>query len=197
MIVVMVFCLSIAGWAYALNYSSVTDCLTVGKNPIWEVFVNGKTVKWVVWKNNKRFSIYDSGTPNEPSDDMVLDKETGLVWARKPYTGGLANPNQANTDCNNLALGNRKGWRLSTVQELASLMDTSVSFPGPMLPPGHPFIDVPDGNSSPNGPYLTATTNTWFSSEAWWTVDLIDGDIDLGNTGFFWCVRGGQGTPVQ
>ena len=52
--------------------------------PIWKITQkqSAKSVKWVDHDPNPRFAIYDTQTPDDPSDDLVLDKETGLVWAR-------------------------------------------------------------------------------------------------------------------
>src|SRR5258706_8664700 len=73
--------------------------------------------------------------------EAVLDRETGLVWEQSPsasqFTWELAQ-----IHCNSLRTGGRLGWRLPTLQELASLVDTSVSPPGPTLPSGHPFSNV-------------------------------------------------------
>jgi hypothetical protein len=35
---------------------------------------------------NPRFAVYDPGTPADETYDLVLDKETGLVWARDAKT---------------------------------------------------------------------------------------------------------------
>ena len=62
------------------------------------------------------------------SSAAVLDRETGLVWEKSPLSpsGGETGRRtwlSAQNRCNTLNLGNRKGWRLPTLQELASLID--------------------------------------------------------------------------
>ena len=69
----------------------------------------------------------------------VLDKETGLVWAKSPasnkttWWGAL-------DYCAGLALGGRRGWRLPAIEELASLVDPANQ--SPALPSGHPFLNI-------------------------------------------------------
>ncbi len=90
-------------------------------------------------------------------------------------------------------MGNRKGWWLPTIQELASLIDPSVPFPGPTLPAGHPFSNVQ------SSVYRSATTNASNTSFAWGVGfslgDVLNGSKSSG--GFVWCVRGGQGVDPQ
>jgi hypothetical protein len=43
--------------------------------------------------------------------------------------------------CQDLEIGNRKGWRLPTKEELITILDTSQS--NPALPDGHPFENYP------------------------------------------------------
>jgi len=84
--------------------------------------------------------------------NAVLDKETGLVWEKSPSTS-TTDWATAFRACNGESLGNRKGWRLPTLQELASLVDPTQS--GPALPAGHPFTNV---SLTPSG-YWSATTD--------------------------------------
>ena len=122
--------------------------------------------------------------------DAVLDKETGLVWQQSPSTGPLS-WFFAQLQCNNLAVGNRKGWRMPTVQELASLVDPTQS--NPALPAGHPFSNVQSSL------YWSAATSVADASVAW-VVDFGNGDVKLDNKSLFngfWCVRGGQGVDPQ
>ena len=165
--------------------------------PIWQIFENGKAVHWVDHKPNPRFAIYDSGTPNDPSDDVVLDKETGLVWERSPSTIRF-NLNDAQTHCINLIGGNRMGWRLPTIQEGANLLDRSVS-DRPHLPAGHPFSNVQYLGIW----YWSATSRAEFTTQTHRWTFFFGGDAGgLGSAAAnmlnsAWCVRGGQNYEVQ
>ena len=120
----------------------------------------------------------------------VLDRETGLVWERSPSTSTYIWW-YAQDHCNDLALGNRKGWGVPTQQELASLVDFTQF--NPALPSGHPFTNV-----QVDSRYWSATTDTTNTGYAW-VVDFVFGTGAL--TKFFelrvWCVRGGQGFDPQ
>jgi 3D (Asp-Asp-Asp) domain-containing protein len=123
----------------------------------------------------------------------VLDRETGLVWQQSPDGTNTTNWEGAQFLCNDSAVGGRKGWRLSTLQELTSLVDPSVGFPGPTLPAGHPFSNVQSSY------YWSATTFAGGATLGW-LVALDTGGVVQGNKGdahFFWCVRGGQGVDPQ
>jgi len=88
----------------------------------------------------------------------------------------------------NKSIADRKGWRLPSVVELASLVDTSQSFPS--LPVGHPFTNVQADT------YWTSTTYAENASIAW-GVNFNSGSVSVvlfknGNGLFAWCVRGGM-----
>jgi hypothetical protein len=123
----------------------------------------------------------------------VLDRETGLVWEKSPSTSTFTWLN-AQIHCNVLNVGNRKGWRLPTIQELASLVDGDpANTSSPRLPPGHPFTNVQSSF------YWSATTSAPNTSNAW-AVFFVNGNVlnvDKDNNTFFWCVRGGQGVDPQ
>src|SRR2546422_173044 len=117
--------------------------------------------------------------------EAVRDNETGLVWEKEPSPTLQLWPN-ARGFCATKTVGGRKGWRLSSIEELASLIDPSVPSPGPMLPPGHPFVNVQQDA------YWAATTDANISTNAW------GGDFNNGSVNAFiktftllvWCVRG-------
>jgi hypothetical protein len=124
----------------------------------------------------------------------VLDRETGLVWEKSPSAGTTHFVwILALEHCSALTVGDRTGWRLPVLQELASLVDPSVSAPGPTLPSGHPFQNVQTGG------YWSATTHAEISAWAR-VVSLYDGTVvngDKAGLGYTWCVRGGQGVDAQ
>jgi len=119
----------------------------------------------------------------------VLDRETGLVWEQEPSTSTF-NWVVAPSHCYPLGVGGRKGWRLPTIEELASLVDTSNL--SPALPSGHPFTLT---STQEDGFYWSATTDAFFTGNAWGV------NLDVGGVGSIskespfhvWCVRAGQG----
>ncbi len=125
------------------------------------------------------------------NNEAVLDKETGLVWEQSPSTA-TSTWKDALIYCNQLRTGGRMGWRLPTIQEVDSLVDTSVAPPGPTLPAGHPFSNVQSSY------YWSATALASLTGEAW-CVSFNYGVVT--NAGGFslyvWCVRGGQGVDPQ
>jgi hypothetical protein len=116
----------------------------------------------------------------------VLDKETGLVWEQSPLTT-RHNWQVARFQCTSRTVGGRKGWRLPSVHELASLLDPGNPTGNPDLPVGHPFSNVQSSS------YWSATqVDTQFA----WIVMLRTGDVindvKANDIFFVWCVRGGQ-----
>lgn len=116
----------------------------------------------------------------------VLDKETGLVWAKTPDSNQRTW--QAATDyCADVALGGRKGWRLPTEEELASLIDTNASG-GTKIPSGHPFQNVTADA------YWSSTLYSADSAKAL-SVNMANGSVssaDKTGTFYVWPVRSGR-----
>jgi len=116
----------------------------------------------------------------------VLDKETGLVWAKAPDATQRAW--QAAADyCADLALGGRKGWRLPTMEELASLIDTNASG-GTKLPAGHPFQNIAADA------FWSSTIYSGDGTYAW-GVDMSSGSVSSSaktGTLYVWPVRSGR-----
>lgn len=118
-------------------------------------------------------------------DAAVLDKETGLVWAKNANIAlGYKSWQNAINYCRNLNIGGRIGWRLPTVEELSSLVDESQS--NPALPDGHPFVDVQSRH------YWSSTEYEGDSDNAW-AVVMNDGLVDHNgvktNLNYVWPVR--------
>ena len=124
----------------------------------------------------------------------VRDNETGLVWEQSPLTSlhpwdfSAGTGASALYQCTSRTTGGRKGWRLPSVHELASLVDPSVAAPGPTIQAGHPFTNVQSSH------YWSAATSADFPTSAW-LVFFGSGDvftsIKAGSL-HAWCVRGGM-----
>jgi hypothetical protein len=124
-------------------------------------------------------------------DAAVLDRETGLVWERTAVQG-QADWSNAQFQCNRLTVANRKGWRLPTIQELATLLDPSVAFTGvPALPIGHPFTVAPV--------FYWSSTTGQTPDLAWGVIVNNASPVTTNKVGLFsrWCVRGGAGVDAQ
>ena len=116
----------------------------------------------------------------------VLDKETGLVWEQSPSTTAM-DWASACSHCYEREMANRKGWRLPTVEELASLVDNDNS---PALPTDHPFVNV-----ASTGAYWSSSAFAGDTSLAWFVLfsqGTIGSLAKTFNT-YVWCVRGGHG----
>jgi hypothetical protein len=121
------------------------------------------------------------------NSEAARDNETGLVWERAPHMVEMIWAD-ARAHCVNKNIGARKGWRLPSVAELASLTDPLVPAPQLKLPPGHPFENVQIDN------YWTSTTDAATVTNAW-TVDFANAGIPVhpkSLSNYVWCVRGGM-----
>ena len=122
----------------------------------------------------------------------VLDKETGLVWEKATASERRAwgaGPDNARLACATRDVGGRKGWRLPSLAELSSLIDSTKN---PPLPLGHPFTVDLSGTPA----YWTATTSATNPANAWF-VSFASGGVvgewaDKSATFHVWCVRGGM-----
>jgi hypothetical protein len=131
--------------------------------------------------NSSRFKCVMDGS-------AVLDRETGLVWGIGASSFHFS-WTEAQRVCNQeAAWGWRFGWRLPTLQELASLIDILTNT-DPALPNGHPFAYYGECN------YWSSTSYAGDDSKAWY-VDFCyprPGYADKSSGFHLWCVRGGQG----
>ena len=133
--------------------------------------------------NSSRFTCVMGGA-------AVRGTETGLVWEKSPNTTAVLWGVATHSSCADHAIGGRKGWRLPSQIELASLVDPSVGAPGPTLPAGHPFTNVQSDH------YWSATTVA-DSSDFARVVSFQNGGVTGQNktvsSNLAWCVRG----PMQ
>ena len=124
--------------------------------------------------------IPDTGDPSERicnphsytdlGNGIIKDNVTGLMWQKATATGTYT-WQQAVDYCNNLSLGGYTDWYLPTILELSTLVDSSISFPGPTI----------------NRSYFPDTVASWYWSstsppDAYGTdaashVDFYDGNV--------------------
>lgn len=120
--------------------------------------------------------------------EAILDCETGLVWEKSPDPEITSRTwAEAIAYAYDNTVGGRKGWRLPTVEELASLVDTTQI--NLALPSGHPFTNVQSSY------YWSSTTHVNDTSNAW-HVYFYNGGVghdDKNSHYYVWCVRGGHG----
>lgn len=142
------------------------------------------------WSNvipnaNRRFIVLA-----DFSNQAVLDRETGLVWEQSPDTT-TRDWATARHYCVNKNVGGRRGWRLPSVPELASLID-------PSLPAPHVPVSVFTGAQTGFSDYFSASESASATPDfpigaGAWGVEFGNGDVDVyskTSTLFTWCVRG-------
>ena len=135
--------------------------------------------------NSSRFKCVMGG-------EAVLDKQTGLTWTRNLNIADGPKPWQESVKfCQDLEIGNRKGWRLPTKEELITILDTSQSEPA--LPDGHPFENYSRLGSA-HSAYWTSTTYEGNSNSAYYialSVGIVGDELKLFD-GRIWPVLGGN-----
>jgi hypothetical protein len=164
-------------------------------SPIWNIFegVTDQSVRWTAHVGNLRFAVYDSGTSEDITDDLVWDRETGLVWERSPGSE-LLGWGEADLSCRQSPAGGRFGWRLPTIEELSTLLGASKSWSA--LPDGHPFEGVLSATywsstiaSPPNSPASNGTPGIYAVLLA--STGAVVTTRSPGSSNLAWCVRGG------
>ena len=160
---------------YILGIITVAVVALIGQSAF------AKLPSWDTVNNSKgRFKVL-----NQFNKEAVLDVETGLVWELDPSAPAALDWDQANTAGILRVINNRAGWRLPTIQELTSLVDTNTT--APALPPAHPFVEIA-------GAYWSATTRFGFGQDTAWTVGMNNGlpaQVSVDQAGpSAWCVRG-------
>jgi len=152
---------------------------------------NGPYYAWPAWAQKlpaaTRFVVMTNW-----NSEAVLDRETGLVWERSPDLQ-VRTWKSAYFHCRTRMVDSRLGWRLPTVEELASLIDPSQ--PSDALPAGHPFTQVSSAgtwSSTTRDPFSNTTADVVeFSGTSFLVIQHFQGSSLQA-----WCVRGGQGSDA-
>jgi Protein of unknown function (DUF1566) len=152
--------------------------------PMWDI----TEAQWINHSPNSRFVIYHHGTSGGVSEDVVLDKETRLVWQRVPDTAKKT-WDAAIVSSYATTVAGRKGWRLPAIEELLSLVDPTQN--NPTLPVGHPFMNI-------QMDYFYWSSTLGMSSLPTYAWGYNFGNADTSNviksaSAYAWLVRGGYG----
>ena len=116
--------------------------------------------------------------------DAVLDKETGLVWARDANMWGELDLGTAMLEAMTLTIDDRRGWRLPSFEEMSSLLDMSLS--GTIKVTPGVFTNIQQSE------YWTTTMEVHVPN-TYWTIYMTSGGKNgqpPSNTNYVWPVRG-------
>ena len=138
---------------------------------------------------NKRFIILSN-----LNNEAVLDKESQVVWEWTPDNTSTTWFGPRNT-CVRKEVGGKARWRLPTIQELASLIDSTQNEPA--IKSGHPFLNV---NSDPYWSGTKGASISGASDNAWSMDPGTSGAVTFSTSGAItlsqkfeanstWCVR--------
>jgi hypothetical protein len=148
--------------------------------------------------------ILDTGDPDERvcnpksytdlGNGVIRDNVTGLEWqkATAPGYGSGDYPDeytyqQALDYCAVLTLGGRSDWRLPSIEELSTLVDSGIPYPGPTINT-HYFPDTVASN------YWSSTTDAYGTDYAW-SVYFNYGGVRYHIKSNYYYVRAVRGGP--
>jgi len=124
---------------------------------------------------------------------MVQDNVTALIWEVKTDDGGVQdkdntyNWSAAIAYCEDLLLGGYNDWRLPSREELRSIVDYSIPYPGPT-------IDTSYFPNCVSSYYWSSTPYAYYADSAW-SVNFgygYDDRDDESSSRYVRCVRAGQ-----
>ncbi len=117
---------------------------------------------------------------------IVRDNVTGLEWQQATAPGDYT-WNEAISYCEDLTLGGHSDWRLPTIKELSTLVDSSIPSPGPTINTAY----FPDTRASI---YFSSTI---YASDSFilWVVYFDRGRVFLSDKSVFHYVRAVRGEP--
>jgi hypothetical protein len=122
---------------------------------------------------------------------IVRDNVTGLEWQQD--THGTYTWQQAIDYCENLMYAGYNDWRLPTIKELSTLVDSSIPIPGPTINTDYFLTTQPSF-------YWSSTNNARTTDRACY-VDFNDGSVKCSAPLYFdsnvMAVRGGQSGPFD
>ena len=118
------------------------------------------------------------------------DVRTGLIWEQSPdfFHGAWT---EAIVHCQAKTIGGQKGWRLPSIKELASLIDSSQK--DPALPSGHPFDNIKSS-------IFWSSTPSETDDIVAWHVSFFTGEVvtdQKSQTRRAWCILDRNEPPRQ
>ena len=123
---------------------------------------------------------------NAPDWIMVRDNVTGLVWENKTVDGGINDKGNKYTwqeahgfieQLNSANFGGHSDWRLPTIKELSTIVDSEVFRPAINMS----YFPNIGGSNYTYLPYWSSTPTAYASNEAW-DVSFPDGSVRGGST---------------
>ena len=106
---------------------------------------------------------------------MVRDNVTGLIWEVKTDDGSIHDKDNTYfwydfqdvfiATLNSQNFGGQNDWRLPTIKELSTLVDSSIPYPGPT-------IDTDYFPNTQSSTYWSSPTDANYPSSAWGVMEI-------------------------
>lgn len=116
--------------------------------------------------------------------EAIRDSQTGIVWEQSPdfFYGTWT---EAAAHCHSKNTGEQGKWRLPTIKELSTLIDSTQK--DPALPAGHPFANIKSS-------IFWSSTPSETDDIVAWHVSFFSGEVvtdQKSQTRRAWCVLNG------
>ncbi len=152
----------------------ITLCVVLSFSAIAKAFPipdTGQTQSYTDTFGEDHDYIINAHSYTDLGNDIVRDNVTGLEW-QKENAPSTYTWEQALSYCENLSLGGHSDWRLPTIKELSTLVDSSIPYPGPTIDTNY----FPDTATDYPADYWSSTNVSYNNLEAWF-VDFANGYV--------------------